>query len=256
MQICRKHKGEPRHRLVRESLSPLILSLPIEIQLTFIIIISVPLCKTNLYCIVWWITLLYCIRNIETYKCTSRRRRTACCLFLKQYYSIIHRIFYRNSGAKTSATMLISFDEYIHGRAGGILERVAHRVADDRGLMRRGSLPAVCAPFDIFFRVVPRAASIGHHDGRQHAGDGCAPPAARPTRRDQAPIQSGWAQQWQSNAGRIISTSAARVEISTHRSYSGLSVPAMMPGFSRNCRRNLFDHAGRPPCSPRRWSKN
>ena len=37
--------------------------------------------------------------------------------------------------------------------------------------------------------------------------------------------------------GRIISRWADRVTMSTHWPYSGFSVPSMIPGFSRNCRR-------------------
>ena len=37
--------------------------------------------------------------------------------------------------------------------------------------------------------------------------------------------------------GMIISRWAVRVTMSTHWPYSGFSVPSMIPGFSRNCRR-------------------
>ena len=35
--------------------------------------------------------------------------------------------------------------------------------------------------------------------------------------------------------GAIISLMDAWVEMATHLSYSGLAVPSMMPGISRNC---------------------
>ena len=40
--------------------------------------------------------------------------------------------------------------------------------------------------------------------------------------------------------GNIISRSAALVEISTHLPYSGVPVPSMIPGISRNWRRTSF----------------
>ncbi len=40
--------------------------------------------------------------------------------------------------------------------------------------------------------------------------------------------------------GRIISRSAARVEMSTHRALSGFAVPSMRPAISRNCRRTSW----------------
>ncbi len=48
--------------------------------------------------------------------------------------------------------------------------------------------------------------------------------------------------------GITISLSAAAVEMSTQRAESGLAVPSMMPGISRNCRRtsSTMPAAARP----------
>ena len=49
-------------------------------------------------------------------------------------------------------------------------------------------------------------------------------------------------------AGESSSRWAARVTISTVRSYSGFAVPSMIPGISRNCRRtsSTTSNADRP----------
>ena len=47
--------------------------------------------------------------------------------------------------------------------------------------------------------------------------------------------------------GKIISLNAAVVEISTQRAESGLAVPSMIPGISRNCRRT----SSTIPCAAR-----
>src|SRR5689334_24027329 len=46
-------------------------------------------------------------------------------------------------------------DEHVQRRAGGVLERIAHRVADHAGLVRGTPLPAVLTRFDELLRVVP-----------------------------------------------------------------------------------------------------
>ena len=62
-------------------------------------------------------------------------------------------------------------EQDVHGRAGGVLERVADGVADDGGLVGLGALAAVGAGFDVLLGVVPRAAGVGHEDGQREAGD-------------------------------------------------------------------------------------
>ncbi len=54
-----------------------------------------------------------------------------------------------------------------------------------------------------------------------------------------------------SSEGIIISRIAALVSMSTARPYSGLAVPSMMPGISRNCRRtsSTTAPAARPTAS-------
>src|SRR3546814_16124336 len=52
-----------------------------------------------------------------------------------------------------------------------VLERVAHGVAHDGGLVGLGALAAVVALLDVLLRVVPRPAGVGHEDGQAEAGD-------------------------------------------------------------------------------------
>ena len=56
-------------------------------------------------------------------------------------------------------------DQDVQRRARRILERVAHRVADDRSLVVVRSLAAEVALLDEFLRVVPGSARVGHEDG-------------------------------------------------------------------------------------------
>ena len=62
-------------------------------------------------------------------------------------------------------------DHRVDGRAGGILVRIADRVAGHRGLMGFAALAAVIAVFDILLGIVPGAAARGHRDGDEQAGD-------------------------------------------------------------------------------------
>lgn len=71
-------------------------------------------------------------------------------------------------------------DEDVHGRAGGILERIAHGIAHDSRLVGLGALAAMMTLLDVLLRVVPRAAGVGHEDGHEHAGgDGARKEAAQ-----------------------------------------------------------------------------
>ena len=63
------------------------------------------------------------------------------------------------------------FDQDIQGRTGGVLKRIADRVTHNRGLMRGRTLAAVMAFFDVFLRIVPGTAGVGHEDCQQNAGD-------------------------------------------------------------------------------------
>ena len=54
---------------------------------------------------------------------------------------------------------------------GGVLVRVADRVAGDRGGVGLGALAAVGAVLDQLLRVVPGAAAGGHRDREEEAGD-------------------------------------------------------------------------------------
>src|SRR5690606_36745997 len=65
-------------------------------------------------------------------------------------------------------------DEDVHGRPGGVLERVADGVTDDGGLVRLGALAAVGAALDVLLGVVPCATGVGHEEGEEDTGDGGA----------------------------------------------------------------------------------
>ena len=62
-------------------------------------------------------------------------------------------------------------DHRVEGRAGGVLVRVADRVAGDGRLVGVAALAAVLAVFDELLGVVPRAAARGHGDRHEDAGD-------------------------------------------------------------------------------------
>src|SRR6266705_5150640 len=51
-------------------------------------------------------------------------------------------------------------DEHMQRRAGGVLERITHRVAHDRGLVGGAALPTVLAGLDVLLGVVPGAAAV------------------------------------------------------------------------------------------------
>ena len=65
-------------------------------------------------------------------------------------------------------------DQDVEGGTGGILEGVAHSVADDGGLVAVGALAAMGAALDVLLGVVPGAAGVGHEHGHHEAGDGDA----------------------------------------------------------------------------------
>ena len=62
-------------------------------------------------------------------------------------------------------------DERVERGAGGVLEGVADRVADDRRLVGLGALAAVVAVLDVLLGVVPRPARVRQVVGHQLAGD-------------------------------------------------------------------------------------
>jgi uncharacterized protein with ATP-grasp and redox domains len=80
-------------------------------------------------------------------------------------------------------------DEDVQARPGGVLERVADGVADDRGAVRGGVLAAVVTGLDVLLGVVPGAAGVGQeHRQREARGetadqqpDDPATPNSRPT---------------------------------------------------------------------------
>ena len=62
-------------------------------------------------------------------------------------------------------------DDRVQGDRRGVLERIADRVADHRGLMQCGALGLQLDLHDLL-RVVPGAAGIGHEDGLVQAEEG------------------------------------------------------------------------------------
>src|SRR5579859_5654273 len=60
------------------------------------------------------------------------------------------------------------FDDGIHRHRAGVLERIAHGVADDGGGMKRGAF-LFQVHFHNLFSVVPGAAGIGHENGLEQA---------------------------------------------------------------------------------------
>ena len=84
----------------------------------------------------------------------------------------MYRHLDRDFGRK-QAEQSRELDDRVHGYGGGILEGVAHRVADDRcGVKRRALFLQV--DFNDLLRVVPCAAGVCHVDGLEEAeaGDG------------------------------------------------------------------------------------
>src|SRR5438093_13559497 len=61
------------------------------------------------------------------------------------------------------------FHQDVQRRSGGILERVADRVADDGRFVRRTSFAAEIAGLDEFLRVVPYAAARVQEEGQENA---------------------------------------------------------------------------------------
>src|SRR5437764_796393 len=62
-------------------------------------------------------------------------------------------------------------DHRVDRRAGGVLVRIADRVACDCGLVGVRALAPVETVLDQLLRVVPRAAARGHRDGEEEPGD-------------------------------------------------------------------------------------
>src|SRR5438128_3298100 len=62
-------------------------------------------------------------------------------------------------------------DQHVQRRAGGVLERITHRVAHDAGLVGGAALAAVRAGLDVLLGVVPGAAPVVEHRGDENAAD-------------------------------------------------------------------------------------
>ena len=60
-------------------------------------------------------------------------------------------------------------DEDVHGRTGGVLEGISHRVTDHRRLVVVSAFAAVGSGFDVLLSVVPRTTGVGHEDRQAEA---------------------------------------------------------------------------------------
>src|SRR5262245_57334361 len=63
-------------------------------------------------------------------------------------------------------------DEDVHGRARGVLEGIAHGIADYGGAVGIRALAPEVAGLDVLLGVVPGAPGIGHHQGEEHSHQG------------------------------------------------------------------------------------
>ena len=66
------------------------------------------------------------------------------------------------------------FDHRVHRWTGSIFVGIANRVAGYRSMVGVGALAAMVSIFDIFFGVIPRAASGGHGQCHEKARDDSA----------------------------------------------------------------------------------
>ena len=57
-------------------------------------------------------------------------------------------------------------DENIHRRSGCVFKGIAHRIADDRSLMRVRSFAPQISGLDVLLGIVPSASTVRHHDGK------------------------------------------------------------------------------------------
>ena len=63
------------------------------------------------------------------------------------------------------------FNKNIDGWARGILERVAHCIADHGRLVLIAALAAMVPGLDVFLGIVPRAAGVRHKDRKNKSGN-------------------------------------------------------------------------------------
>ena len=77
-------------------------------------------------------------------------------------------------------------DHDVHRGPGGVLEGIAHGVADDATFVGLSALAAKVTVFHVFLGVVPGTTSVGHHEGEQDAAQKC--PAERSRKSDRTII--------------------------------------------------------------------
>ena len=159
------------------------------------------------------------------------------------------------SGASTSVIVLSSLIEHVQRRAGGVLEGVADRVADDGGLVRLGALAehvAVlvlqAAGLDELLGVVPGATAVvqdvRHQDAGHRADHQQAAP--RPPGRRMTPITIGRADGQDAGEDHLAQR-GARADVDATR-VVGLDVPGHDARVGPNWRRtsSIMPWAARP----------
>ena len=118
-----------------------------------------------------------------------------------------------HGGGDQQRDQVHDLDQRVDRGAGGVLERVAHGVADDGRLVRGRALAAVVAVLDQLLGVVPGAAGVGQEHRHQHA------------RRDRArPGTSRAARSRSVNPTAIGVSTASRPGVTSSRSESAVTM--------------------------------
>lgn len=79
-----------------------------------------------------------------------------------------------NNGCKYDGNHRQQFDEDVDCRTGGILEWVTNGIANNSSFVVIRAFAAQVICFDVFLRIVPSTAGVGHHDCQNETGNGCA----------------------------------------------------------------------------------
>lgn len=138
--------------------------------------------------------------------------------------------------------------EDVEGGPGGVLQRVAHSVTNNCGLVRLRSLSVGLTmlvlqrlALDVLLGIVPRAAGIGGRGGEhdsaddgagQEAGEHLGAEDEADEERGEDDLSGGGVTR---RPGAIISMRAARVEMLMQALKSGSEVPWMIPGLLFSC---------------------
>src|SRR5690606_23401711 len=66
-------------------------------------------------------------------------------------------------------------DQQVEGWSRGVLEWISNSVADNRSVVSLGTLAAESVfELNVLLGIVPRAAGVGHHDGKHRARANCS----------------------------------------------------------------------------------